>query len=70
MNSSRVRITALIATLSILIDLGCEAVTVSTGVNEKSRVISEGIFGRLQDEIEKPEKLEKERHKATLRKKQ
>ena len=70
MNSSRVRIIALIAALCIFIDLGCEAVTVSTGVNEKGRVKSEGIFGRLQDEIDKPERLEKERHKATLRKKQ
>lgn len=70
MNSSKIRFAALIAFVYCFIDLGCRAVTVSTGVKERVRAGSEGIFGRMLDEVTEPERLEKERHKASLRKKQ
>ena len=34
------------------------------------RAAAEGIFGRMIDQVTAPERLEKERHSATLRKKQ
>ena len=75
MNSSKIRFAAalLFVALSLIVatfSTGCQAIAVSSGAKEKALAGSKGIFGRMIEEVTKPERLEKERHKATMRKKQ
>ena len=67
MNSKMMKGTALIAALG-LIQQG-QALEVQHQLAHKQQHRAEGIFGRMIDQVTAPERLEKERHEATLRKK-
>jgi len=45
-----------------------QAVSIQANSESGSNVKSEGIFSRMSDELSAPERIEKERHQATLRK--
>lgn len=68
MNSKMMKGTVLFAALALINNVS--AVEVQNQMQHKQQHRAEGIFGRMIDQVTAPERIEKERHEATLRKKQ
>lgn len=66
MNSNLLKGGALLAALG-LIQNG-QAVGVQQQLSTQHQHRAEGIFGRMIDQVTAPERLEEERHEATMRK--
>ena len=67
MNSRLMKGSAMFAVLALINNT--QAVEIQGQVAEKHQHRAEGIFGRMIDQVTAPERVEKERHEATLRKK-
>ena len=65
MNSRLMKGSAMFAVLALINNT--QAVDIQGKITHQHR--AEGIFGRMIDQVTAPERLEKERHEATLRKK-